>query len=283
MSRFKKLLLGTLAVSSPLFAAQLLHADEYQFEVNGVIGFAEEDNGPVNLDSDVLGVFGDFYFEPINTRGGPLAEAPFIQHASGASAYLLSKDYDRALGEDVDVQGVEARIVGNSGAYLNLALEQRDDGDDSADKLGVGVGIYLTDLSTIEGNFASISEEDGNQDFDVNIFSVAFKQLMLQQSPYVMSVGLNGDMRQSDAVDDDSISFAADLTLYPSDFLGLSVGFEHEDHDLYKRNDLLLAADYFIQPNLRVGAAYSFGTINPDNNSGDIDTNSLLFNAGVRF
>jgi hypothetical protein len=284
MSR-KLLLLGVLATLS----SAAVQAQDYQFEVNGGLGFVTEDDGLDEgvgfgeVDSDLLGLSGTAYFEPVSTKGGPLAEAAFIQHASYATINLTSQNYDDGI-PDIDTRSIAAQVVGASGVFLNLLAAQAEQGNDDADAFGFGVGYYVTDLSTIQGNFISSSEEDiEGVDVDVNTFSVAYRQLMMQQAPTTLAVNVNADFRQSDAIDDDAVSFGASLTLYPSDVLGLSVGFDHIDGDDYSENNLLLAADYFVQPNLRVGVEYLTGSQDDDNSTAQIDTDIFAFNAGVRF
>ncbi len=273
MSR-KVLLVSVLAT----MGSALVQAQDYQFEANGALGFVTEDAGFNDVDSDLLGLSGTVYFETVSTKGGPLAEAAFIQHASSANATLITQNYDDGF-DDVDSQSIAARVHGASGVFLNLQAFQSDAGDSDADGFGFGVGYYLTDLSTIEGNLLSASQDD----VDVNIYSVAYRQLMMQQSPYTVAFDANADFRQSDAVDDDGVGFGAALTLYPSDDLGLSVGFDHAETDEYTENNLTLAVNYFVQPNLHIGAEYLTGSQDYDNSNAQLDTDVLAFNAGVRF
>lgn len=270
----KILLAGVLATLS----SAMVQAQDFQFEANGVLGFINEDYGFVEDDSDLLGLSGTVYFETVSSKGGPLAEAGFIQKTSNATAILLSQNYDDGTA-DLDAQFLTGQIIGASGLFLNLAVYQSEQGNSDEDGFGFGVGYYLTDLSTVEANLLSASEDD----IDVNTYSAAYRQLMMQQSPYTLAFDANVDFRASDAVDDDAVGFGAALTLYPSDQLGLSVGFEHTDADLYTENELTLAADYFVQPNLRIGVEYSTGSADEDNTNDQLDTDILAFNAGVRF
>lgn len=273
-ARSKILLAGMLAT----FSSALVQAQDFQFEANGVLGFVSEDDGFDEADSDLLGLSGTIYFEAVSTKGGPLAEAGFIDQVSNATATVLSQNYDDGI-PDLDGQFLEARIIGGTGLFLNLQVMQSEQGNDDADGFGFGVGYYVTDSSTLEGNLLSASEED----VDVNTYSVAYRHLMMQQSPYTLAIDANADFRESDDIDDDAVGFGAELTLYPSDALGLSVGFEHTDADLYTEDNLVLAADYFVQPNFRIGVEYLTSSEDGDNNNEDIDTDVLAFNAGVRF
>lgn len=271
----RKIILASILAT---LSSAVVQAQDFQFEANGALGFVNEDDGFDDIDSDLLGLSGTVYFEKVSTKGGPLAEAGFIQQVSNATATLLSQNYDDGI-PDLDGRFLEGRIIGASGLFLNLQAFQSEQGNNDVDGFGFGVGYYLTDLSTVEANLLSASDDDN----DINTYSVAYRQLMMQQSPYTLAFDANADFRASDDIDDDAVGFGAGLTLYPSDALGLSVGFEHTDADLYTENELTLAANYFVQPNLHIGVEYSTGSKDAENSNAELDTDLLAFNAGVRF
>jgi hypothetical protein len=274
MMRKLRLLSAVLVLSSAH-----LYAEDYQIEANGILGFTNEEQGNNKNDSDAISLLGTYYLAPVKVTAGPLAEAAFIQHASSVTAFILSRDYDSNQTADWDSQGAAAQLVGASGLFLNLLIYQSEQGTTDVDGFGFGAGYYLTALSTLEGNYEWLDVDNT----DVNLYSLDYRQLTLQNSPYKMAIELNGELRSSDFNNDDHMAYGGTLILYPNDLLGLSLGLNHVDADSYDQNSMTLSADYFLQTNLHVGASYTFGSVDPDNNANDIDQSTLAFNAGIRF
>lgn len=76
-----------------VFALPLAHvaiADTYRSEINGF--YSEADADFYSGDNYSLGVNGVYYFAPVDTARGPLAEAAFLQKASSFSVNLVNYD-----------------------------------------------------------------------------------------------------------------------------------------------------------------------------------------------
>ena len=68
------------AMMAGALACTNVYAETYQFELNGFYG---SDN--FVDDTDAQGLSGTYYFNPVDTRKGPLAEASFLDRASSVS------------------------------------------------------------------------------------------------------------------------------------------------------------------------------------------------------
>jgi len=122
----KKLLLATVISVLSLNAA---HA--YQVELNGGIGYVGTDIPGGTDDTLNAGVSGTYYFNAVQGKTGPLAEAAFIERASNVSAgygYNHSdtsdlRSHDFALGGEVYVPGTNFYAAANIGTTKNESVD----------------------------------------------------------------------------------------------------------------------------------------------------------------
>lgn len=108
----KKLTLATaLIATTASFVA--LNANAYQAEVGGNYSYLDPDRG----DSiSQFGVNGKYYFEPVQTKDSPLAEAAFLNRSSNVNAAI---DYGDNDGTKNSQYGVGAEyFVPNSDFYI---------------------------------------------------------------------------------------------------------------------------------------------------------------------
>ena len=77
----KKLAIASALLSAIAMTGTAAHA--YQAEIGASAGVFDPDNGGT---SGSFGVDGTYYFNPVQTRNAPLAEAAFLDRASNVSA-----------------------------------------------------------------------------------------------------------------------------------------------------------------------------------------------------
>ncbi len=106
---------------------------------------ASVDAGYANADSaDQYSIFGSYYFSPINTSKGPLAEAVFLNRSNSVNAGFNRSEIDFS-GDSYSfnswsVGGVVH--VENSGLFLNADIAHLN--GSNAANYGLGAGYYLT-------------------------------------------------------------------------------------------------------------------------------------------
>ena len=113
-----------LAIASALLSAMALTgtaAHAYQTEIGASAGVVDQDVGGTN---GSFGVDGTYYFNPVQTRNAPLAEAAFLDRASNVSAQY---QYDEVGNNDRHRYGVGAEyFVPNSDFYLSGNIGRDD-------------------------------------------------------------------------------------------------------------------------------------------------------------
>ena len=105
-----------LAIASALLSALAITgtAHAYQAEVGASAGLIDPDNGS---SSGSFGVDGTYYFNPVQTRNAPLAEAAFLDRASNVNAKY---QYDEVGDDERHRYGVGAEVyIPNSDFYVS--------------------------------------------------------------------------------------------------------------------------------------------------------------------
>ncbi len=133
-----------LAIASALLSVVAITgtAHAYQAEVGASAGYIDPDNGS---SGSQFGVDGTYYFNPVQTRNAPLAEAAFLNRASNVSAQY---QYDEIGDAEAHKYGVGAEyFVPNSDFYVSgnvngHDLKDNDDLDNDLTTYGAEVG-YL--------------------------------------------------------------------------------------------------------------------------------------------
>ena len=116
----KKLSLITALLSSCV----ALNANAYQTEATGAYEYVDMDGGKTNS----AAISGKYYFNPVQTRNAPLAEAAFLDKASsigGGYAYSKLQD-DEDFGDlQFNIIGVEGEIfIPDTQFYISGALHR---------------------------------------------------------------------------------------------------------------------------------------------------------------
>lgn len=152
----KKLLL----ISALSLVASQAYAQDYQAE----IGFAYSDtdidvDGFGSASTNATSLYGIAYFSQVDTSKGPLAEAAFLDKASGIFASYTSND-------DADNNKSLALRSAISEKWI-IEANYNDNGNDDA--FGLGFGAYLTDDIDLVGTYTN---GDGFDSFGANLHGV---------------------------------------------------------------------------------------------------------------
>ena len=222
-----------LAIASALLSALAVTgtANAYQAEVGASAGLNDPDN---SSSSGSFGVDGTYYFNPVQTRNAPLAEAAFLDRASNVNAQYK---YDEI-------------------------------GDDERHRYGVGVEYFVPNSDFyLSGNVGGDDFEFANgTDFDETVYGAEVGYL--PAPGLLIAAGLKGYDNDVDDGVDPTLRAKYVTTLSNGKDINLEAGAAFGDLDEYN-----LAADYFIDKTLSIGADYY------SKDTGLTDTNEFGINA----
>ncbi|MGE8541286.1 putative porin [Acinetobacter sp. ANC 3813] len=217
-----------LVIASALLSALAVTgtANAYQAEVGASAGLIDPDNGS---SSGSFGVDGTYYFNPVQTRNAPLAEAAFLDRASNVNAKY---NYDEVGDDEVHNYGVGAEyFVPNSDFYLSGNVGRQD------------------------------VKFNNGADFDTTLYSAEVGYL--PAPGLLIAAGLKGyDNDYNDGVDP-TLRAKYVTTLSNGKDINLEAGAAFGDLDEYN-----LAADYFIDKSLSLGADYYSNDLNDNSEFG---------------
>jgi hypothetical protein len=217
-----------LTIASALLSALAITgtAHAYQAEVGASAGLIDPDNGS---SSGSFGVDGTYYFNNVQTRNAPLAEAAFLDRASNVKAEY---QYDEV-------------------------------GNDERHKYGVGVEYFVPNSDFyVSGKVGrdDLSFKNG-KDFDTTTYAAEVGYL--PAPGLLIAAGLKGyDNDVHDGVDP-TIRAKYVTTLANGKDINLEAGAAFGDLDEYN-----LKADYFIDKTLSVGADYYDNDLNKNSEFG---------------
>ena len=209
-----------LAIASAVLSALVLTgtAHAYQAEVGASAAYLDPDHGG---SGSAFGVDGTYYFNPVQTRNAPLAEAAFLDRASNVNAHATFADRGDV---DNNTYGVSAEFyVPNSDFYLG--------GD-------------------ISRNNAEYRNALGQKyDFDTTYYAAEVGYL--PAPGLLIAAGVKGYDNDNDDGVDPTLRAKYVTTLSNGKDINLEAGAAFGDLDEYN-----LAADYFIDKTLSIGADY---------------------------
>ncbi|MFT7560125.1 MAG: hypothetical protein ACI93R_002040 [Flavobacteriales bacterium] len=251
----KKLVLATtIAVLTSAYA----QADSYQVEIGATYGQSETGS----FESDIYTLDGEVFFAEVDTSKGSLAEASFLDKASGLGLTYATTSPE--TGDSVDAWATGLRVV--TGGDLIIEASYADSDDDSA--FGIGIGTYLNDNTDIVVSYETADEADLDT-LAVDLHSVVS---LSGDSSLAYNVGAS----YIDA-NDSGYGIAGELTYYVNNNLGFGgvVGYTSVgDSDL---TTFGVKADYFVNSTIRLRAMYSTAEAN------SFDTDTFTLGASARF
>lgn len=215
---------GEITMKKLTIAAALLSAlavtgtaNAYQAEVGASAGYVDPDNGS---SGNEFGVNGTYYFNPVQTRNAPLAEAAFLNRASNVKAHANFADQGDTDNNDYGV-GLEY-FVPNSDFYVSGSVSQND--QEFKDHTG------------------------RTHDFDTTYYGAEVGYLAAPG--FLIAAGVKGyDNDDEDGVD--PTLRAKYVTQMGGHDVNLEAGAAFGDLDEYN-----LKADYYIDKTFSVGADY---------------------------
>lgn len=229
----KKNLVG-IALTSLISVPAL--ADNFEAEAGLILTDSSYEIGPAKADLDSITVVGSLYFDAVDTSKGPLAEAVFLDQASGISASF----------SDVDDPGDNAYSLSGRFVTSNSMIIEASYVDDEFDTqtYGIGIGTYITDKSDIVVSYAT------NDDLDFDVLAADYHSLMSLSGGASLSYSVV--VEYIDSSDDSGFGVGGDVTYYMDQYLGFGVyGSTREIND----SDVTtfgFQGSYFISPDFYV-------------------------------
>ncbi|UTW44726.1 putative porin [bacterium SCSIO 12696] len=165
-----------------LTASSVSFANTFQYEISGSYSELREEQlvpnsgfsplpfssfGPIELttqtvETDSKGIAGSYFFSPVDTSRGPLAEAAFLDRASS-----ITLNYSDA--RNIDTLGISGLYINKEhGWIIGASFSQQDlpFGFGSADRKSLSVGYYVATNTTItldwidNDNLFSLADEE---------------------------------------------------------------------------------------------------------------------------
>ncbi|MGV0886212.1 putative porin [Acinetobacter venetianus] len=241
----KKLSLITALLSSCV----ALNANAYQTEATGAYEYVDMDGGKTNS----AAISGKYYFNPVQTRNAPLAEAAFLDKASsigGGYAYSKLQD-DEDFGDlQFNIIGVESEIfIPDTQFYVFGAL-------------------HRTNIKATINGLGSESENGNGYEFEAGFLPVNGLLLAVGMADFSESInpvkvakyGFVTNVSNAAVVSGDNDDTAVSLRAkYVSEVAGFYTNFEGVTY-IGDETSYRLAADLYLDQTLSVGVSFADST-----------------------
>lgn len=250
-----------LAIASALLSALAVTgtAHAYQAEVGASAAYVDPDRGSSGSE---FGVNGTYYFNPVQTRNSPLAEAAFLDRASNVSVQASFADRGET---DDNTYGIAAEVfIPNSDFYVSGNVSQNEQErinflgqkyDFDTTYYGAEVG-YLAAPGLLIAAGLKGYDNDNDDGVDPTI-----------RAKYVTSLsnGKNINLEAGAAFGDlDEFNVAADYYIDKT----LSVGADYYNNDVSDRSEFGITARKFFNQQVSLEGRVGFGEqYNNDYNS----------------
>jgi len=241
----KKLSLITALLSSCV----ALNANAYQTEATGAYEYVDMDGGKTNS----AAISGKYYFNPVQTRNAPLAEAAFLDKASSiGGGYAYSK-----LQDDEDFGDLQFNIIGVEGEIFIPDTQ-----------FYVSGALHRTNIKATINGLGSESDNGNGYEFEAGFlpvnglllavgvadFSESINPLKVAKYGFVTNVS-NAAVVSGDN-DDTAVSLRAK---YVSEVAGFYTNFEGVTY-IGDETSYRLAADLYLDQTLSVGVSFADST-----------------------
>lgn len=226
-----------------------INAHAYQAEVNGAYEYTDADDSKANS----AAINGKYYFEPVQTRNAPLAEAAFLDKASNIGlGYAYSK-----LQDDEDIGDFQFNIIGVSGELFIPDTQFYVSGAAHRTNVkvtinGLGSESENGDGYTVEAGFLPINGlllAVGAADFSESINPV-------QVAQYGLLPNISNAAIVSGEDDDTAVSLRAK---YVTQINGFYTNFEALSY-IGDETTYRLGADLYLDPTLSFGLSFADST-----------------------
>ncbi|MGE4315093.1 putative porin [Acinetobacter sp.] len=259
-----------LAIASALLSALAVTgtANAYQAEVGAAASYIDPDNGS---SGSAFGVDGTYYFNPVQTRNAPLAEAAFLDRASNVNAHATFADRGDV---DDNTYGVGAEFyVPNSDFYLggDVSRNNTEYRDVLGQKYDFDTTYYSAEVGYLPAPGLLIAagvkgyDNDNEDGVDPTLRAKYVTQLSNGKDINLEAGASFGDL--------DEFNLAADYFIDKS----LSVGADYYNNDLTDQNEFGVNARKFFNQQVSLEGRVGFGEV------GNNDYNSFGVAAKYRF
>jgi hypothetical protein len=254
----KKLTLATALVAATA-ACAAINANAYQFEVDGSVGYINPDFGDSGSN---VAVGGKYYFNDVQDKGAPLAEAGFANKASNVA---IKGNFADAGDNKTNTYAANIEyFVPDSEFYLGAGISQQDP-DNSLDTTYYQAEVgYMPAPNLLLAVGAKGYNNDNTDGVDPTI-----------RAKYLTKVaGHDVNLEAGASFGDlDEYNLAADYYIDKS----FSLGADYYSNDISDQSEFGIKARKFINPQLSVDGRIGFGEV------GVNDYNSFGVGASYRF
>ncbi|SMF47484.1 Putative general porin [Alteromonadaceae bacterium Bs31] len=215
-----------------LCAPLAVNAGSYQGELNATLANVDVDGGS---SENLWGIGGEFYFAPVNTEGHPLAEAAYLEWASGVHASYVSQD-----GGDVSSTNIGAKgYIPNSIIYLGADYTRvdYDNGDSNTWSFTGGVRLIENLLLTTTYN-----DDTG---YDLNVSAKYVAKISGNQAVNIYGSFVNDD--------NNSFTLGGDYYFTPKTGVGVKID------DYGSTSDYTFNVSHFFTEELYLRGFYTSG------------------------
>ncbi|HBO72052.1 MAG TPA: putative porin [Acinetobacter sp.] len=241
----KKLSLITALLSSCV----ALNANAYQTEATGAYEYVDMDGGKTNS----AAISGKYYFNPVQTRNAPLAEAAFLDKASSiGGGYAYSK-----LQDDEDFGDLQFNIIGVEGEIFIPDTQ-----------FYVSGALHRTNIKATINGLGSESDNGNGYEFEAGFLPVNGLLLAVGVADFSESIspvkvakyGFVTNVSNAAVVSGDNDDTAVSLRAkYVSEVAGFYTNFEGVTY-IGDETSYRLAADLYLDQTLSVGVSFADST-----------------------
>ena len=241
----KKLSLITALLSSCV----ALNANAYQTEATGAYEYVDMDGGKTNS----AAISGKYYFNPVQTRNAPLAEAAFLDKASNiGGGYAYSK-----LQDDEDFGDLQFNIIGVEGEIFIPDTQ-----------FYVSGALHRTNIKATINGLGSESDNGNGYEFEAGFLPVNGLLLAVGVADFSESInpvkvakyGFVTNVSNAAVVSGDNDDTAVSLRAkYVSEVAGFYTNFEGVTY-IGDETSYRLAADLYLDQTPSVGVSFADST-----------------------
>lgn len=241
----KKLSLITALLSSCV----ALNANAYQTEATGAYEYVDMDGGKTNS----AAISGKYYFNPVQTRNAPLAEAAFLDKASSiGGGYAYSK-----LQDDEDFGDLQFNIIGVEGEIFIPDTQ-----------FYISGALHRTNIKATINGLGSESDNGNGYEFEAGFLPVNGLLLAVGVADFSESInpvkvtkyGFVTNVSNAAVVSGDNDDTAVSLRAkYVSEVAGFYTNFEGVTY-IGDETSYRLAADLYLDQTLSVGVSFADST-----------------------
>ncbi|MEJ2444251.1 MAG: putative porin [Exilibacterium sp.] len=272
-----------LATVIALLTASVSYAETYQVELEGGYTSIESDFDDIDLEPDGDGweLGATYYFSPVNTDKGPLAEAAFLDRASEVSIGYSDSEVDLLGGKlETDAYLFGGRFVDISSGWTFSAnytaveddiLVQQGQNlfalDTEIDIWALSVGKYIGEGTEVYLSYANRDVDlDVNEDSDT--YSLGIKHVATLSGQMYYAVDASVDF--VDEGSDDGEVWNGAFTLYPLNHLGVGVSISYADFDVDNTETYSVFGRWFVTQQLALSLSYDMEEVEDNNFETDI-------------